>query len=419
MNFGSFLQTVGENAGRSRLEREARQKQQEENILKMLQAGFVRTPQPNQQGATGFFDRLNQGLNYSPEMDPAPSFEMADHHPAKVAEAQRLHEAKENKARYEHEMLKQDDVQAFEGRWDEKIAKEWESKLLKLEAEDALRVIQSKIDNTETQHYLDNLPMYQKIKDRILEANASLKEAEADEARISADRAEFEFKEFKEYKGARQHLLNNEVKQSDLDLIEKQYFFKTDPNGNEYLWNRDPKAGEPNAVLVWEKPPEDQEEKMLLRANAVAQVVASLKEAGLKDQADAYAGLLGEDDDDMVVNLALKDLTAEEKNIANLFLDSGKKSVGQILHEQGMDPEDYDYASPTGVVQGIRFQSGSPNKDVPNEIRRGRFGRGGGGNQFSQASGRYREWVEEKKREGAKKRAQGIYSNPRHRMQGN
>ena len=66
MNFGSFLQTLGQNAGRSRLEREARQKQQEENILKMLQAGFVRTPQPNQQGATGFFDRLNQGLNYRP-----------------------------------------------------------------------------------------------------------------------------------------------------------------------------------------------------------------------------------------------------------------------------------------------------------------------------------------------------------------
>ena len=295
MNFGAFLQTVGENAGRSRLERDARQKQQEENILKMLQAGFVHTPQPNQQGATGFFDRLNQGLNYRPEMDPAPIFEMAGHHPAKVAEAQRLHEAKENKARYEHEMLKQDDVQAFEGRWDEKIAKEWESKLLKLEAEDALRVIQSKIDNTEAQHYLDNLSMYQKIKDRILEANALLKESEAAKAEIGADRAEVEFKEFKEYKSARQHLLNNEVKQSDLDLIEKQYFFKTDPNGNEYLWNRDPKAGEPDAVLVWEKPPEDQEEKMLLRANAVAQVVASLKEAGLGDQADAYAGLLGED----------------------------------------------------------------------------------------------------------------------------
>ena len=96
MNFRAFLQTVGENAGRSRLEREARQKQQEENILKMLQAGFARTPQPNQQGATGFFDRLNQGLNYRPEMDPAPIFEMAGHHPAKIAEARRTHEASES-----------------------------------------------------------------------------------------------------------------------------------------------------------------------------------------------------------------------------------------------------------------------------------------------------------------------------------
>ncbi len=413
MDFGAFLQSLGQSAGRSRLERESRQKEQEENILKMLQAGFIQSPQP-QQGALTLFDRLNQGLNYSPEMDPAPSFEMGGHHPSKVAEAQRLHDAEQNRLRFEHEKAMQDDVQAFEGRWDENKAKEWESKLLKLSAEDALRVIQSKIDNTEAQHYLDNLSKYIAIKDRILEADAKIKESEAKKVTTEAERSQFEFNEFKGYTKARQHLLNNEVKQSDLDLIEDQYFFKTDPNGNEYLWNRDPEEGEPNAVLVWKKPPEDQEEKMLLRANAVAQVVAALKEAGLDDQADAYAGLLGSDNEDMVVNLALKDLTTEEEEIANVFLspESRGKSVGQILLESGMDPEDFDYTSPTGAGLGLKFTSGTP-RNVPNEIRSNRFRRNtGNGNVFRSITRDFSDFTKEQ-REATKEKGS---SNPRTRM---
>mgnify|MGYP003133656079 CR=1 FL=1 len=141
MDFGAFLQSLGQSAGRSRLERESRQKEQEENILKMLQAGFIQSPQP-QQGALTLFDRLNQGLNYSPEMDPAPIFELAGHHPSKVAEAQRLHEAEENQKRYKHDK--------------ELIGTQHDNAIERLKAEGKyvtkdLRDIQNKIETVEAQ----------------------------------------------------------------------------------------------------------------------------------------------------------------------------------------------------------------------------------------------------------------------------
>jgi hypothetical protein len=88
-SFGSML---SEAAKQSRLAREEDEKRQ----LAMLQAGFVPKPQPEappQQGGmlSNVLPSLKRTYGYQPQFQ-ASDYQLGEHHPAKMAEAQRAHE---------------------------------------------------------------------------------------------------------------------------------------------------------------------------------------------------------------------------------------------------------------------------------------------------------------------------------------
>ena len=90
-SFGSML---AEAAKQSRLAREEDEKRQ----LAMLQAGFVPKPQPEappQRGGmlSNVLPSLKRTYGYQPQFQ-ASDYQMGEHHPAKIAEAQRVHDAR-------------------------------------------------------------------------------------------------------------------------------------------------------------------------------------------------------------------------------------------------------------------------------------------------------------------------------------